>query len=226
MDPAKAQKYVALGTLACLTVSAGWYAYLNRSHLKEAVAAPPSEARRDTNHRKLTITTGAGPAPTADEITPKDKIIHKAPDSYGSLAPGGKPLEIAEEHEKQKVIDAQEAERFARAVSEERRQNAAAETTAETEEMEPMDVDNAANFMPAAEDCIDQWSSDSEAENDLDEAMAEAHSVDDEDMSETPSDSEDEAGSIGHVHVLGPEVELPGAGWAGEGVSGEDAQKP
>jgi hypothetical protein len=88
-----------------------------------------------------------------------------------------------------------------------------------------MDVDNVTNFMPAAEDCIDQWSSDSEAENDLDEAMAEANS-DHDDIAEPPSDSEDEAGTTVHVHVLGPEVELPGAGWAGEGVSREGAQNP
>jgi hypothetical protein len=56
--------------------------------------------------------------------------------------------------------------------------------------------------------------------------MAEANSDDDDNMAEIPSDSDDEAGSIVHVYVFGPELQLPGAGRAGEGVSGEDAQNP
>jgi hypothetical protein len=83
----------------------------------------PSESQFDTdpqpNARHIptpinTFLTAVGlPGVDTPKITPEDKIVEKAPESYGPLAPGGKGLEIHEDVGKQRVFDGVEAERLA-----------------------------------------------------------------------------------------------------------------
>jgi hypothetical protein len=89
-------------------------------------STPPSTSQALTRHIPApinTLLTAVGP-PGVDtpKITPEDKIVEKAPESYGALAPGGKGLEIHEEVEKQKVIDGVEVERLAGMKVEEKRE--------------------------------------------------------------------------------------------------------
>ncbi|KAF1918217.1 hypothetical protein BDU57DRAFT_537792 [Ampelomyces quisqualis] len=120
-----------------------WYMYQKTPATPKFVCTPFSISSHSLTHltTKFLIRPNS-PAPiTTDvefdsvtgkpKITPPGQTVHKAPDVYGELAPGGPDLEIGEEHAKQKGKDASVAERVMAALRREDEEDKRAMTVAE-----------------------------------------------------------------------------------------------
>lgn len=89
-----------------------YYLYIRRTQSKskasEMAELPSSSINRNSRPAPL-VQLGIDPVTGLPEITPPDKIVHQAPDRYGSAAPGPHGMEIHEEVARQQARDADEA---------------------------------------------------------------------------------------------------------------------
>lgn len=75
----------------------------------------PKSMQRARSSAPITTNIKLDPNTGELKISPENQTVHKAPDVYGELAPGGPDLETSEEHAKQKIKDANEEEEMAEA---------------------------------------------------------------------------------------------------------------
>lgn len=91
----------------------------------------PKSMTRSKSPALIVTNIKIDPVTGEPKITPPNQTVHKAPDVYGEVAPGGPALEISEEHSKQKIKDAEEEEEMAEALKRENEEDKRAMTAEE-----------------------------------------------------------------------------------------------